>query len=382
MKNLSILGSTGSIGVQALDVVRGIGFHIAALAAHSNVKILEDQIREFKPELAAVYDEKAARQLKSAVADLPVKVVQGMEGLCEAASVGSADIVLNAVVGMVGLQPTLAAIAAGKDIALANKETLVAGGALVMDAAKAAGVHIYPVDSEHSAIFQCLQGCPEPGALKRIILTASGGPFFGKTAAELSAVTPAQALKHPNWSMGAKITIDSATMMNKGLEIIEASWLFDLPQEKIDVVVHRESVIHSMIEYMDNSVLAQLGVPDMRIPIQYALLYPKRVASPVKQLDLTDFGTLSFFKPDFETFTCLRACLQALARGGLAPAAANGANEAAVALFLQNKIGFTDIGKLVTGAMNHQPDAKAASVEDILKADSAARDYVLSAVGK
>jgi len=381
-RNLSILGSTGSIGTQTLDVVRNLHLQVCALAANHNIELLEKQIREFKPHLAAVFDLDSAKKLKLAVADLPVKVVQGMDGLCEAATVSEADVILNAVVGMVGLKPTLAAIFAKKDVALANKETLVAGGALVMDAARKNGVRILPVDSEHSAIFQCLQGCPEKSALKRLILTASGGPFFGRTKEELKSVTPEQALKHPNWNMGAKVTIDSATMMNKGLEIIEASWLFDMPASKIDVVVHRESVVHSLIEYADNSVIAQLGVPDMRIPIQYALTWPQRFPSPVKQLDLTKFCNLSFFEPDCETFTCLTACKDAIARGGLAPAAANGANEVAVQLFLQGKISFTDIGELVTQAMQNQPDVdQVLSVEQILTADSNVRSFVLNAMG-
>lgn len=381
-RNLSVLGSTGSIGRQTLDVARGLHLQISALTAYSNVSLLENQIREFKPQLAAVFDLEAARKLRIAVADTPVKIVQGMEGLCEAAVINSADLVLNAVVGMVGLKPTLAAIHSKKDVALANKETLVAGGALVMEAAKKNHVKIFPVDSEHSAIFQCLQGCPDSKALKRLILTASGGPFFGRSIDELQNVTPEQALKHPNWSMGAKITIDCATMMNKGLEIIEASWLFDMPVSKIDVVVHRESVIHSMIEYEDNSVIAQLGVPDMRIPIQYAITYPERFESPVKQLDLTDYAKLTFYKPDELTFSCMSACKKAIERGGLAPAAANGANEIAVKLFLEHKIAFTRIGELVYFAMENQPDIQnISSVDDILKADENARNSVLSAVG-
>lgn len=375
------MGSTGSIGLQTLDVVRGLGLHVCALAANRNVTLLENQIRELKPQLVAVFDLDAAKRLKLAVADTPTKVVQGMDGLCEAASFAQADLVLNSVVGMVGLRPTLAALEAKKDVALANKETLVAGGALVMEAAKRNGVKILPVDSEHSAIFQCLQGCPEKKALNRIILTASGGPFFGKTRAELEQVTPEQALKHPNWDMGAKVTIDSASMMNKGLEIMEASWLFDMPADKIGVVVHRESIIHSMIEYVDNSVIAQLGVPDMRIPIQYAITWPERYPSPVKRLSLTQMGTLSFYEPDEENFICLRACKEAIARGGLAPAAANGANEVAVKLFLDGKIRFTQIGDLVYAAMKNQPDVeKITSVQDILDADQTARSFVLNEV--
>jgi len=379
---LSILGSTGSIGTQTLDVVRGLGLRVCALAANTNIGLLECQIREFKPELAAVFNLDAAKKLKTAVADTPVRVVAGMDGLCEAAAISSADLVLNSVVGMVGLTPTLAAINAGKDVALANKETLVAGGSLVMAAAKRNAVKIFPVDSEHSAVFQCLQGCPDKKMLKRIILTASGGPFFGKSRDELTHVTPQQALKHPNWNMGAKVTIDSATLMNKGLEIIEASWLFEMPASKISVVVHRESVIHSMIEYEDNSVIAQLGLPDMRIPIQYAITWPHRFPSPVGQLSLTDYGKLTFFEPDCHTFTCLSACKKAIERGGLAPAAANGANEVAVKLFLDGRISFIEIGELVSQAMENQPDVHAvSSVDDILNADKNARNYVLNAVG-
>ncbi|MBW7573726.1 1-deoxy-D-xylulose-5-phosphate reductoisomerase [Caproiciproducens faecalis] len=379
---LSILGSTGSIGTQTLDVVRGLNLKVCALAANANTALLEEQIREFKPELAAVFDESAAKKLKIAVADTPVKIVSGMEGLCEAAAMESADLILNSVVGMVGLVPTLTAIGAGKDVALANKETLVAGGSLVMEAARKNSVKIIPVDSEHSAVFQCLQGCPEKKALKRIILTASGGPFFGKSRDDLVQVTPEQALKHPNWNMGAKVTIDSATMMNKGLEIIEASWLFDMPASKISVVVHRESVVHSMIEYEDNSVIAQLGLPDMRIPIQYAITWPQRFPSPVGQLSLTDYGKLTFFEPDLQTFSCLAACKNAIERGGLAPAAANGANEVAVKLFLDGRISFLQIGDLVHRAMENQPDIQSvSSVDDILNADRSARDYVLNAVG-
>ena len=382
-KNLSILGSTGSIGTQTIDVARNLSLEVTALAAYGNIKLLEEQIREFHPALAVVFDEEKAKQLRTAVADTGTKILAGMDGLCEAASIDGADVVVNAVVGCVGLQPTLAAIKAGKDLALANKETLVAGGALVMRAAEENGVKIFPVDSEHSAIFQCLQGCPEKKFLSRIILTASGGPFFEKTKEELAEVTPRQALKHPNWDMGAKITIDSSTMMNKGLEILEASWLFDMPVSKIDVVIHRESVIHSLIEYVDHSVIAQLGVPDMRIPIQYAITWPERYPSPVKRLSLADYGTLTFAQPDEETFRCLAACKEAGRRGGLAPAAANGANEAAVDLFLKEKISFLEIGELVWAAMDRQPDVETiTSVDDILTADRAAREFVYSAAGK
>lgn len=379
VNNISILGSTGSIGTQALDVVDNRdNLKVSAIAANTNIKALEEQVRKYKPALAVVFDEDKYFQLKSDIADTPTKVSAGMDGLIAAATFDEADLVLNSVVGMVGLLPTLAAAKAGKNIALANKETLVAGGSLVMKAVSDNNVKLYPVDSEHSAIFQCLQGSPSDKALSRLILTASGGPFFGKTVDELRSVTVEQALNHPNWDMGAKITIDSATMMNKGLEIIEASWLFDMPADKIDVVVHRESVIHSMIEYVDNSVIAQLGVPDMRIPIQYAITYPERYPSPVKRLSLTDYGKLTFFEPDYDTFKCLRACKEAISRGGLCMAAANGANEVANKLFRDRKISFLDIGDLVYDAMLNQENVEAKSVDDVLEADKRAREYVLS----
>ena len=383
MKRLALLGSTGSIGTQTLEVVRGLEksrcpVKIEVLAARSNIRLLEEQIREFRPAAAAVFDPDAARELRTRVRDLDIIVLEGMEGLCEAAAWETADITLNAVVGMVGLRPTLAAISAKKTLALANKETLVAGGSLVMEAARENGVKILPVDSEHSAIFQCLQGCPSPEALNRLILTASGGPFFGKSREELREITPEQALRHPNWEMGAKVTIDSATLMNKGLEVIEASWLFGVPPEQIEVVVHRESIVHSLIEYRDHSVLAQLGQPAMRIPIQYALTYPQRFPSPVKRLELWKQGNLTFFPPDLETFRCLPVCIGALKRGGLAPAAANGANEKAVELFLSKKISFLEIGQLVFAAVENQPDAPAASLEAVLEADLRARQFVES----
>ncbi|MBR1731582.1 MAG: 1-deoxy-D-xylulose-5-phosphate reductoisomerase [Ruminococcus sp.] len=378
VNNISILGSTGSIGTQALDVADNLNLKVAAITANTNIEVLEEQVRKYEPALAVVFDESKFSEFKSNIADTNTKVSAGMDGLIEAATLKSTDLILNSVVGMVGLKPTLAAANAKKNIALANKETLVAGGSLVMKAVKENGVELYPVDSEHSAIFQCLQGCPDDKALKRLILTASGGPFFGKSADELKDVTVEQALNHPNWDMGAKITIDSATMMNKGLEIIEASWLFDMPADKIDVVVHRESVIHSMIEYTDNSVIAQLGVPDMRIPIQYAITYPERYPSPVKQLSLTDYGKLTFFDPDYDAFKCLRACKQAIDRGGLCAAAANGANEVANKLFRDKKISFLDIGDLVMDAMLRQENVEAQTVEDVLAADKSARDYVLN----
>ncbi len=377
IENISILGSTGSIGTQALDVVDNLGLNVSAVTANTNISVLEEQVRKYKPALAVVFDESKFSDFKQKISDTDTKVSCGMEGLVEAASIDSADLVLNSVVGMVGLQPTLCAINAKKDIALANKETLVAGGSLVMQAVKDNGVNLYPVDSEHSAIFQCLQGSPDSRAVKRLILTASGGPFFGRKLDELRNVTVEQALNHPNWDMGAKITIDSATMMNKGLEIIEASWLFDMPADRIDVVVHRESVIHSMIEYVDNSVIAQLGVPDMRIPIQYAITYPSRVPSPVSQLSLTDYQKLTFFEPDYETFKCLRACKLAIDRGGLCAAAANGANEVANKMFRERKISFLDIGDLVMDAMLEQENIDAKNVEDVLAADRKAREFVL-----
>ena len=383
MRKLALLGSTGSIGIQTLDVVRGLcrggdfPVSIQVLAARSSVKQLEEQIREFRPQAAAVFDEKAAKDLRDRTRDLDLEILPGMEGLCQAAAWDSADMTLNAVVGMVGLRPTLSAIAAGKTVALANKETLVAGGSIVMEAARQNKVEILPVDSEHSAIFQCLQGCPEKKAVKRLLLTASGGPFFDKTRKELEGVTPAQALRHPNWNMGAKVTIDSATLMNKGLEVTEAAWLFGLGPKDIQVVVHRESIVHSLVEYVDHSVIGQLGTPDMRLPIQYAITYPKRYPSPCGELDLAGLGSLTFAQPDLETFRCLKVCLQALERGGLAPAAANGANEEAVALFLQEKIGFLEIPQLVEAAMLRQPDAPADSVEAVLQADREARQFVL-----
>lgn len=380
MKGIALLGSTGSIGTQSLDVCRMHGYRVVCLTANRRVDLMETQIREFRPDLVSMMDPVAADDLRSRVADTGTKVLSGMDGLIECATYSGADTVLNAVVGMVGLQPTLAAIQAKKTLALANKETLVAGGHLVTNTAKAYGVNILPVDSEHSAIFQCLQGSPEKGAVKKLILTASGGPFFGKNLAELENVTAADALKHPNWDMGAKITIDSATMMNKGLEFIEAKWLFDMPIDAIDIVVHRESVVHSAIAYQDNSVIAQLGVPDMRIPIQYALTYPQRLPSPVQELSLVDYGKLTFYAPDYDTFRCINVCKDAIAAGGLRPAAANGANEESVRLFLNGKIKFTDIAVLNRAAMEACPQVADYTLDDVLQADRAARDYVIEAV--
>ena len=380
-KRLVILGSTGSIGVQALQVAERLNYPVTALAAGHQVQPLETQIRRYRPRIAVLYDEKAAADLRVRVRDFPVKVLAGMDGLCEAAALKDADMVLNAVVGMVGLLPTLTAIEAGRDVALANKETLVAGGALVMEAAARRGVRLLPVDSEHSAIFQCLQGAPPDRAVRRLILTASGGPFFGRTTEQLRAIKPEQALKHPNWSMGAKITIDSATMMNKGLELIEARWLFDMPPERIDIVVHRESIVHSLVEYEDRAVVAQLGVPDMRVPIQYALTWPARCVSDVDVLDLTACGTLTFHRPDDETFPGMGICRKAITRGGLYPAAVNAANEQAVALFLAGKIGFLDIARLCGQALEWSLPVDN-SVQGILETDRESRRRTAAAAGK
>ncbi|MCM1358881.1 MAG: 1-deoxy-D-xylulose-5-phosphate reductoisomerase, partial [Prevotella sp.] len=338
-KTVSVLGSTGSIGTQSLEVCEKHNFRVAGLSANNNTELLEMQTRKFKPEYVCIYDDKKYTEMKNRLLDTGVKVLSGMDGLCEIASLQQNDIVLNSVVGMVGLLPTLTAINAGKDVALANKETLVAGGEIVMSSAREKGVTIYPVDSEHSAIFQCLQGNKREH-LSKIILTASGGPFFNKTYEELKKVTKADALRHPNWSMGNKITIDSATLMNKGLEFIEAKWLFDLTPEQIEIVVHRQSVVHSAVEYNDYSVIAQLGVPDMKIPIQYALLYPDRLECPTKRLSLTDYGSLTFEKPDYETFKCLSTAIKAIEAGGAYPCLVNSANEEAVKAFLNDETEF------------------------------------------
>lgn len=381
MKTVSILGSTGSIGMQSLEVARQHKLKVTALAAHSSVKKLEEQAREFAPRYVCVYNEALYEELKLRLADTSCVVLTGMDGLCEIAGSGVADILLNSVVGMVGLKPTLTAIEAGTDLALANKETLVAGGKLVMDAIARKGVKLYPVDSEHSAIFQCLQG-NRRSQLRKIILTASGGPFFGKTKVELANVSIADALNHPNWSMGNKITIDSATLMNKGLEFIEAKWLFDLTPEQIEIVVHRQSVLHSAVEYNDYSVIGQMGVPDMKIPIQYALLYPDRVSCPTKPLSLTDYGSLTFEKPDYDTFECLSACIRAIRLGGAYPCIANGANEAAVAHFLAGEIPFLQIGTLVSDAISAFPYQELRSYEDVIEADQNARAFVEQAISR
>lgn len=385
MKRLIILGSTGSIGTQALDVAQRMGYVVTALAAHSNAALLEEQIRRFQPKAAALFEEAAANDLRARVRDCSVEILSGMEGLCELAQRDDCDVVLNAVVGMVGLLPTLSALEAGHDVALANKETLVAGGELVMACARRNGVNILPVDSEHSAIFQCLQATAEgpwsPPAstaalgLSRLILTASGGPFFGKTAEQLQKVTSEEALKHPNWSMGPKITVDSATMMNKGLELIEAKWLFDVPAENIDIVVHRESIVHSLIEFTDYSVLAQMGVPDMRIPIQYALTWPLRATPPVRRLQLAEIGTLSFFKPDNEAFPAIELCRRAILKGGAYPVALNAANEEANRMFRQGKLPFYRISEAAAAWLERSlPPITCA--EDVLAMDAEVRNQM------
>lgn len=374
MKELIILGSTGSIGTQALDIVREGGFKVTALAAGSNIELLESQAREFKPQAVAVFDENAAKTLKTRLADTDVSVLSGKSGVCEVATI-QGDIVISAIVGIAGLAPTVAAIKAGKTIALANKETLVTGGELVNRLVRETGVRLLPVDSEHSAIFQSLQGAPQ-GALRKIILTASGGPFFGKTVNELKNVTAREALKHPNWSMGAKITIDSATLMNKGLEVIEAVHLFGVSPDDIEVLVHRQSIVHSAVELSDGAVIAQMGTPDMKVPIQYALTYPER-GGCFEHLSLADIGKLTFQRPDTETFKALPLCIEAIRRGGLYPTAVNGANEEAVRLFLEGKIGFLQIAELCAEAMEACQNKSDFTLEDIYSTDNAAREFVL-----
>lgn len=376
-KAISLLGSTGSIGRQTLEVCEALGIPVLALTANQNVERLEAQCRKFRPSLAACMDPEAARTLKIKLADTGIKVFSGMEGLLEAAIVEGADTVLTAVMGMVGLRPTLAALERGKRVALANKETMVCAGELVTAAAEAHRGEIIPVDSEHSALFQCLQCNGDRGEVKRLILTASGGPFWGKTRNELEGVTLADALKHPNWSMGAKITVDSATMMNKGLEVIEAMRLYQMPLEKISVVIHRESIIHSLVEYCDNAVLAQLGAPDMRLPIQYALTYPSREPGPASELDLLGCSSLTFAPPDEENFPCLALAKEAARVGGTATAILNGANEVAVADFLAGKIGFMDIPRRVEKAMSAVSVVQSPGLEDVFLADAAARQAAI-----
>ena len=377
-KTITLLGSTGSIGTQSLDVARMHGYSVFGLAANSSVDKLLEQINEFHPKYVAVVNPDACAKLSAALAgqtDAP-KLLQGAEGLRELAAMDGPDVVLNAVVGIAGLPASLAAIESGHDLALANKESLVTGGHLVTDAVKKYGVKLLPVDSEHSAIFQCLQDALSAKTLEKILLTASGGPFFGMKTEELRGKTKADALKHPNWNMGAKITIDSATLMNKGLELIEAVWLFGLPPEKIQIVVQRQSIVHSAVQYSDNSIIAQLGVPDMRIPIQYALTYPARVPGVVPELDFTTLRLLTFDVADEETFRCLAACKKAIRKGGLGPCAANGANEEAVKLFLEDKVGFLDIGRLVEAVVDSDSFGGDYSLADVYECDRMARAFV------
>ena len=379
-RTLSILGSTGSIGRQTLKVAETCGYKVAALTVNRSVELAETQAREFRPKLVAAVDESAAADLRVRLADTNIKVLSGQAGLLEAASLPEADTVATAIVGVAGLRPTLAAIDCGKRIALANKETLVCAGELVMARAKEKGAEIVPVDSEHSAIFQCLQGCKDRGEVRRLIITASGGPFYGKSCKELSLVTKEQALRHPNWTMGAKITIDSATLMNKGLEFIEAMRLYAMPPERIQVVVHRESIVHSLVEFEDGAVLAQLGSADMCLPIQYALTWPERTPGPAKPLDLLSCPPLTFQRPDPDTFRCLGLALECAEKGGTSTAVLNGANEAAVGLFLEDKISFLDIPRLVEGALDRVPVVGVPGLDDIFEADRAAREAVYQSV--
>ena len=376
MKKIAILGSTGSIGTQTVDILPSIDAEVVALTTNRRINLLEEQARALHPKMVCAMDESAAKELKIKLADTDIEVLTGMDGLIACAAESGADIVVTAVVGMVGLLPTMAAIKAGKDIALANKETLVCAGGLVMSAAKQYGVRILPVDSEHSAIFQCVQAA-NGNLIDKILLTASGGPFFGKKFEEMRGMTREQALAHPNWSMGAKITIDSATMMNKGLELIEAMWLYDLPPEDIEIVVHRESIVHSAVEFADGAVIAQLGLPDMRLPIQLALTWPQRVPCKVPRMSLAEVAKLTFYAPDYEAFPALNLAKHAASLKGDRGAVLNGANEAAVGLFLNGKIGFTDIAERVAYALDTIPYKKDITLDDVLAADKAAREIVL-----
>ena len=376
VKCVSILGSTGSIGRQSLDIIRGLDVKVAALTAGTSVERMAEQCREFHPGLAVMATQEAAEALKNELSDMDITVMWGEEGLIRAASIEEADCVITAVVGMVGLKPTLAAIHARKRIGLANKETLVCAGELVMTEAEKYGCEIIPVDSEHSAIFQCLMGSRDKREVKKLILTCSGGPFFGKTREELMSVTKGDALRHPNWKMGPKITIDCSTLMNKGLEVIEAMRLYGLPLEQVDVVIHRQSIVHSLVEYVDGAVMAQMGSPDMRLPIQLAMTYPERTVCPVDPLDLTTCGPLTFCKPDLEAFPCLALAYRCAKLGGTACAVMNGANEAAVALYLDDKIGFYDIYDLVSGAVDTIENIQDPTLEQILESDRLARQYV------
>ena len=376
MKKIAILGSTGSIGTQTVDILPSIDAEVVALTTNRRINLLEEQARALHPKMVCAMDEDAAKTLKIKLADTNIEVLTGMDGLIACAAESGADIVVTAVVGMVGLLPTMAAIKAGKDIALANKETLVCAGGLVMSAAKQYGVRILPVDSEHSAIFQCVQAA-NGNPIDKILLTASGGPFFGKKIEEMRGMTREQALAHPNWSMGAKITIDSATMMNKGLELIEAMWLYDLPPEDIEIVDHRESIVHSAVEFADGAVIAQLGLPDMRLPIQLALTWPQRVPCKVPRMSLAEVAKLTFYAPDYEAFPALNLAKHAASLKGDRGAVLNGANEAAVGLFLNGKIGFTDIAERVAYALDTIPYKKDITLDDVLAADKAAREIVL-----
>lgn len=375
-RSIALLGSTGSIGRQTLEVARELGLSVAALTANKSVDLIEQQAREFCPRLAVLYDEDAARELRARLSDTNTQVLSGMEGLLAAATADDADTVVTAVMGMIGLQPTLAAIEKKKRIALANKETLVCAGELVVAAADRCGAEIVPVDSEHSAIFQCLQGCRDRGEIKRLILTCSGGPFYGLSLQELATKTKADALKHPNWTMGAKITIDSATLMNKGLEIIEAMRLYRLPLRQVDAVIHRQSIVHSLVEFHDGAMLAQLGTPDMKLPIRYAMTYPNRAVSPAEPLDLLMCPPLTFAEPDEEVFRCLKIAKQCAAIGNVYCAAMNGANEEAVAVFLRDEIGICAIPDLIEAALDKTETVYQPQLSDILEADRLAREVV------
>ena len=378
MKKIAILGSTGSIGTQTLEIVREQkDIQVTAMAAGSNIDLLEAQIREFRPAFVAVWDEKKAKELKEKTADLGIRVVTGMEGLLEVAEEPQSEILVTAIVGMLGIRPTIAAIQSGKDIALANKETLVTAGHIIMPLAKKYGVSILPVDSEHSAIFQSLQGAAG-NAVYKIILTASGGPFRGRTPEELESVQVEDALQHPNWSMGRKITIDSATLVNKGLEMMEAKWLFDVKPEQIQVTVHPQSVIHSAVEFEDGAIIAQLGTPDMRLPIQYALYYPKRRCLSGRRLDLFDLKSLTFERPDTKTFRGLALAYKAMVQGGNMPAVFNAANEKAVAMFLERKIAFPDIPDIIEACMEQITFEESPVVEQILKTEAEVYEFVES----
>ena len=378
---ISVLGSTGSIGRQTLDVANRLGLSVCALTAGSHVDRMAEQCRAFRPKLAVMATQELAEQLAQRLADLPIEIRFGADGLLAAASMPEADTVITAVVGMVGLEPTLAAIQAGKRIGLANKETLVCAGELVMHAAEQYGAEIIPVDSEHSAIFQCLAGCRDRSQIRRLILTCSGGPFYGKRREALAYVTRADALRHPNWRMGPKITVDCATLMNKGLELMEAMHLYRLPAEQVDIVIHRQSVVHSLVEYRDGAILAQLGSPDMRLPIQLALTRPDRVPCPAPELDLLTCGPLTFDRPDLETFPCLKLAMEAAKAGGTAGAVLSGANEVAVGLYLLDQVGFYDIYNLVKQAMDAVPFVKKPSLDQILAADRLAREAVYVNLG-